>query len=181
MTAAALPLLTAGNAAVHNGRGQRATQNNGQNGTTLNASVSAGLTQDKTYAWDLTKTAEPASLDIWKGDAGKVHHTGLSQSGSFAYDCQVTGDHTDTAQVLTADQDPALAQASATVKVNVWSLDIAKPSPALAGGFPVRHSAGPGQQYPQVDHVFSRPADIAEFLFDPGVYTNRDVSCANVK
>jgi len=23
----------------------------------------------------VTKTAEPASLDIWKGDVGKVHYT----------------------------------------------------------------------------------------------------------
>jgi len=56
----------------------------------------------------------------------EVFPAGLSQSGSFAYDYQVTGDHTDTVQVLSADQNQVLAQASATVKVNVWSLDIAK-------------------------------------------------------
>ena len=28
----------------------------------LNASVSADLTQDKTYAWDVTKTTEPAGF-----------------------------------------------------------------------------------------------------------------------
>jgi hypothetical protein len=36
----------------------------------------------------------------------------------------------------------------------------------------------PGQQYQQVDHVFSSHPDIAEFLFNPGVYADRDVSCA---
>jgi hypothetical protein len=71
VTAAALPLLTAGTLLSTTDAANAATQNNGQNGTTLNAIVSAGLTQDKTYAWDVTKTAEPASLDIWKGDAGK--------------------------------------------------------------------------------------------------------------
>jgi len=75
VTAAALPLLTAGTLLSTTDAANSATQNNGQNGATLNASVSAGLTQDKTYAWDVTKTAEPASLDIWKGDAGKVHYT----------------------------------------------------------------------------------------------------------
>jgi len=58
-------------------------------------------------------------------DTGVVP-AGLSQSGSFAYDYQVTGDHTDIVQVLSAHQNQVLAQASATVKVNVWSLDIAK-------------------------------------------------------
>lgn len=38
--------------------------------------------------------------------------------------------------------------------------------------------AGPGQQYQQPDHVFCRHLDIAEFLFDTCIYTNRDVSCA---
>jgi hypothetical protein len=90
------------------------THNNGQTGTTLNASVSAGLTQDKTYAWDVTKTAE---------------------SAGFRADSAV-------------------------------------------GVFPAGHPAGPGQQYPQVDHVFCRRSDITEFLFDQGAYTNRDVSCA---
>ena len=66
MTAAVLPLLTAGTLLSTTDAANAATQNNGQNGTTLNASVSAGLTQDKTCAWDVTKTAEPASLDIWQ-------------------------------------------------------------------------------------------------------------------
>jgi hypothetical protein len=91
----------------------RSPHNNGQTGTTLNASVSAGLTQDKTYAWDVTKTAEPVGFRA-----------------------------------------------------------------QLAGVFPAGHPAGPGQQYPQVDHVFCRRPDITQFLFYQGVYTNRDVSCA---
>jgi hypothetical protein len=48
----------------------------------------------------------------------------------------------------------------------------------LAGVFPAGRPAGPGQQYPQVDHVFCRHPDITEFLFDQDVYTNRNVSCA---
>ncbi len=64
MTAAALPLLTAGTLLSTTDAANATTQNDGM---TLNASVSAGLTQDKTHAWDVTKTAEPASLDIWKG------------------------------------------------------------------------------------------------------------------
>jgi hypothetical protein len=48
----------------------------------------------------------------------------------------VTRDHTDTAQVLSADQNPALVQASATVKVNVWSLDIAKAVTGTRGRLP---------------------------------------------
>ena len=75
MAAAVLPLLTAGTPPSTTDAANAATQNNGQNSTTLNASVSAGLTQDKTYAGDVTKMAEPASLGIWKGDAGKVHYT----------------------------------------------------------------------------------------------------------
>ena len=75
MTAAALPLLMAGTLLSTTDAANAATRNNSQNGTTLNASVSAGLTQDKTYAWDVTKTAKPASLDIWKGDAGKARYT----------------------------------------------------------------------------------------------------------
>ena len=76
MTAAALPLLMAGTLLSTAEAASAATRNNGQNGTTLNASVSAGLTQDKTYAWDVTKTAAPASLDIWKGRRrqGPLHH-----------------------------------------------------------------------------------------------------------
>ena len=55
-----------------------------------------------------------------------VFPVGVSQSGSFAYDYQVTGDHADTVQVLSADQNQVFAQSSATVKVNVRNLDIAK-------------------------------------------------------
>ena len=74
MTAAAFPLLMAGTLLSTTDAANAAT------GTTArtarrNASVSAGRTQDKTYAWDVTKTAEPASLDIWKGDAGKARYT----------------------------------------------------------------------------------------------------------
>ena len=57
MTAAALPLLMAGTLLSTTGAANAATRNNGQNGTTLNAGISAGLAQDKTYAWDVTKTA----------------------------------------------------------------------------------------------------------------------------
>ena len=73
VTAAALPLLTAGTPLSITDAANAATQNNGQNSTTPNASVSAGLTKDKTYAWDVAKTAEPASLDIWKCDADKAY------------------------------------------------------------------------------------------------------------
>jgi hypothetical protein len=64
VTAAALPLLTAGTLLSTTDAANATTQNNGLNSTTLNASVSAGLTQDKTYAGEVTKMAESASLDI---------------------------------------------------------------------------------------------------------------------
>ena len=83
MTAAAPPLLTAGTLLSTTAAVNSATQNNGQNGTTLNASVSAVLTQGKIHAWDVTKTAEPASPDIWKGDAGKVGYTVTKHDGQL--------------------------------------------------------------------------------------------------
>jgi hypothetical protein len=94
----------------------------------------------------------------------------------------VTGDHTDTAQVLSADQNPALAQASATVKVNVWSLDIAKAVTGTRGRLPgwTPRRAGPAVSASR-PRVLQARADIIEFLFDQDVYTNRDVSYANVK
>jgi hypothetical protein len=55
VTAAALPLLTAGTLLSITDAANAATENNGQNSTTPNASVIAGLTKDKTYAWDVAK------------------------------------------------------------------------------------------------------------------------------
>jgi hypothetical protein len=72
--------------------------------------------------------------------------------------------------VLSADQNLALAQASATVKVNVWSLDIAKAVTGTRGRLPgwTPRRAGPAvsASRPRVPQA----PDIAEFLFDQRLY-----------
>ena len=76
MTAAALPLLAVGTLLATKDAASAATQNNGQNGTTLNASVSAGLAQDRPTPG--TRDQRRPSRRAWtfgRGDAGKVRYT----------------------------------------------------------------------------------------------------------
>src|SRR5262245_8568937 len=47
----------------------------GQNGTTLTASVTATAHQTLTYAWTLEKTASPSTLDMFTGDSKSVQYT----------------------------------------------------------------------------------------------------------
>ena len=61
-----------------------------------------------------------------------VFPAALSRSGSFAYDYQVSGDHTDTVQMLSANQKQVLAQASTTVKSTCGAWTSPRPSPALS-------------------------------------------------
>ena len=76
VTAAALPLLAVGTLLATKDAASAATQNNGQNGTTLNASVSAGLAQDRPTPG--TRDQRRPSRRAWtfgRGDAGKVRYT----------------------------------------------------------------------------------------------------------
>jgi hypothetical protein len=57
-------------------------------------------------------------------------------------------------------------------RLNAWALAMALASDNA------RASSISNQITCSADHVFCRHLDIAEFLFDLGVYTNRDVSCA---
>jgi hypothetical protein len=47
----------------------------GQNGTTLTETVTANPSYTKTFGWSITKSADPTTLNLFKGDTGSANYT----------------------------------------------------------------------------------------------------------
>lgn len=78
LTRIGVPVLSLGllgGAGTALARAARAATNQGQSGTTLSGSVTAGITQDKANTWSLAKAGSPDKASIWLGDADTIHWT----------------------------------------------------------------------------------------------------------
>src|SRR5215470_4988579 len=63
----------------------------GQNGTTLSASVTANGTNDGYYPWTISKTVNPDTLNLFQGDTGTAHFTVTATKGSLQGGPKVCG------------------------------------------------------------------------------------------
>jgi hypothetical protein len=69
MALSAVGLVTVGSAATALAAG------NGANGTTLSETISASPSLTKTFGWSVTKSADPATLNLFQGDNGSASYT----------------------------------------------------------------------------------------------------------
>lgn len=64
---------------------------NGQNGTTLTATTTASILWEKTFSWELSKTADPTSLTLEVGDEATVSYAVTATKGDAVETAFVKG------------------------------------------------------------------------------------------